>query len=503
MSIPCSIPRNYYSCSQVRELDRGAIEAHGMPGIRLMKNAGRCAFEKARELWPESEHWIVFCGGGNNGGDGYIVAALAAQKRHRVTLFYLSDPQGLKNDARTAWQFAVQEGVKVEPFSPATAEALKASGAVVVDALLGTGAQGAARGPVTDAIRWINASGLPVLALDIPSGLNGDTGIAAGDAVEATATVTFIGCKTGLVTGQGPRFTGQLYFSDLGVPAEVYQNIEPAASAPAREALLAGLPQRHADAHKGRFGHVMVIGGDHGYGGAALLASETAAVTGPGLVSLSTRPEHVTAALVRCPEVMAVGVVSGQALEPYLKRPNVLVVGPGLGQSPWSEQMLQQALATGLPLVLDADALNILSQGQQQLPDDSVPRVLTPHPGEAARLLGCTVEDIQVDRFAAIKALHRETGGVVVLKGAGTLIYDGARMRLAKVGNPGLARGGTGDVLSGLIGGLLVQGLDAMDAATLAVCIHGDAADLAVVETGIRGLLATDLIPYIRELLFE
>lgn len=474
-----------------------------MSGIRLMKNAGRCAFEKARELWPETDHWIVLCGGGNNGGDGYIFAALAAQKRHRVTILYLADPQNLKNDAQSARQFAMQESVTAEPFSVATADVAGTSGAVVVDALLGTGAQGAAREPVSEAIRWINASELPVLALDIPSGLNGDTGIAAGDAVIATATVTFIGCKTGLLTGHGPRFAGQLYFSDLGVPAEVYQNIEPLASAPAREALLARLPKRLADAHKGRFGHVMVIGGDHGYGGAALLASETAAVTGPGLVSLSTRPEHVTAALVRRPEIMAIGVVSGQALEPYLKRPDVLVVGPGLGQSPWSEQMLQQALATGLPLVLDADALNILSQGQQQLPDDSVPRVLTPHPGEAARLLGCTVEDVQADRFAAIEALHREVGGVVVLKGAGTLIYDGERMLLAKVGNPGLARGGTGDVLSGLIGGLLVQGLDAMDAAALAVCTHGDAADLAVTDTGMRGLLAADLIPYIRELLFE
>lgn len=503
MSIPCSIPRNFYSCSQVRELDRRAIDEHGIPGIRLMKNAGRCAFEKARELWPEADQWVILCGGGNNGGDGYIFAALAAQKRHRVNVLYLSDPQKLKADAQTAYRFAIQEGVGTEPFSVATADALVASGAVVVDALLGTGAQGIARDPMPEAIKWINASHLPVLALDMPSGLCGDTGTADGDVVVASATVTFIGCKAGLLTGQGPRFTGKLYFSDLGVPAEVYQDIKPAAVAPCRETLHARLPERHADAHKGRFGHVMIIGGDHGYGGAALLASETAAVTGPGLVSLATRPEHVTAALIRRPEIMTIGVVSGQALEPHLKRPGTLVVGPGLGRSPWSEQMLQQALATGLPLVLDADALNILSQGQQQLPDDSVPRVLTPHPGEAARLLGCTVAEIQADRFAAIKALHQETGGVVVLKGVGTLIYDGDILLLANVGNPGLARGGTGDVLSGLIGGLMVQGLDAMDAAALAVCVHGDAADLAVVETGMRGLLAADLIPYIRELLIE
>ncbi len=497
-----SIPDNFYSCDQVRELDRRIIQEQGISGIQLMKKAARSAFYHALATWEGAHDWLVLCGGGNNGGDGYIFAALAAQKKHRVAVFAVVDPASLKDDALRAYQFALQEGVQLQPFSVDGAKAALSENTIIVDALLGTGVRGPVRDPFVAAIQWINQSGRRTVSLDIPSGLCGDTGIALGEAVNASLTVTFIAIKAGLLTHQGPRFCGQLRCADLDADPAIVNALEPVARAPQRSALRARLPQRLPDAHKGAFGHVMIIGGDHGYGGAALLACESAAVSGAGLTSVATRPEHVTAVLIRRPEVMVIGIDSGQALEPHLTRPDVLVVGPGLGQTAWSEQVLQQALLSRLPMVLDADALNILAGGRLSLPAGA-DCVLTPHPGEAARLLGCSVAEVQADRFTAVRALQSRYGGVIILKGAGSLICDGKTVVLASVGNAGLARGGTGDLLSGLIGGLMAQGVSAFEAAQLAVCIHGDAAVAAAPETGLSGMLASELVPYIRRLLSE
>jgi ADP-dependent NAD(P)H-hydrate dehydratase / NAD(P)H-hydrate epimerase len=282
-------------------------------------------------------------------------------------------------------------------------------------------------------------------------------------------------------------------------------NISISASPLQLEQLLPLLKPRAIDAHKGHFGHVMVIGGDTGFGGAALMAAEAAARTGAGLVSLATRPEHIVASLTRRPEVMVHGVVSGQELEPLLSRPSVLVVGPGLGRSPWSEQMLQQALKTHLPLVLDADALNIVAEGKL-FTKNSVQHhwVFTPHPGEAARLLGKTTSDVQADRIAAITELSQQYRATVILKGAGSLVFacdDEKNLGRVTDGNPGMATGGMGDVLSGILGGLIAQGLTINDAARLGAVLHARAADMAVKEMGQRGLLATDLFPYLCKLL--
>ena len=233
---------------------------------------------------------------------------------------------------------------------------------------------------------------------------------------------------------------------------------------------------------------------------AVLLAAEAALRSGAGLVGVATRAAHVPAMLARCPEVMARAVDGAAALRPLLERAGIVAIGPGLGQAAWGSALFGVALAAGKPLVLDADGLNLLAKGGggQRLPADAI---LTPHPGEAARLLDCSVADIEQDRISAVRRLHEQFGGVIVLKGAGTLIFDGACLVIANVGNAGLARGGTGDILTGLIGGLLAQKVPPFMAAQLAVCLHGDAADLAVRETGVRGMLATDLIPHIRELL--
>jgi hydroxyethylthiazole kinase-like uncharacterized protein yjeF len=486
-----------YSADQVRELDRRAIVDEGISGAVLMKRAGRAAFEHACLTWPEVRTWVVLCGAGNNAGDGYVFAALAAQKQHSVTLYHLCPPDQLKGDAKAAADYALQESVPMRAFEPSLAPP---TDAVLVDALLGTGLHGAVRPDYAAAIDWINRAALPVLALDLPSGLYASTGAAAQMAVEADQTVTFIGNKLGLVTGRGPALAGQVTLSDLQVPPQIYDQLPPVAQRVHLTQLLPLLPKRKADAHKGDFGHVMVVGGELGFGGAAILAAEAAAFSGAGLVSLTTRSEHVTAALVRRPELMALGVASGQELEPHLSRPSHLVIGPGLGRTPWSEQMLQQVLKSGQPLVLDADALNILAAGRLTLPQQGQ-WVLTPHPGEAARLLGIGTAEVQQDRPAAVVRLQQKFGGVVLLKGAGTLICDGTRTLVAGAANPGLATGGSGDILSGLIGGLMAQGLSPLDAAALGVCLHSEAAALAVEETGVAGLQASELLPYIRELM--
>lgn len=264
--------------------------------------------------------------------------------------------------------------------------------------------------------------------------------------------------------------------------------------------LLRFLPLRERTAHKGMFGHVLVIGGDTGMGGAVAMAAEAAARTGAGLTSAATQPAHVAAILARRPEIMVTGVTSGQELEPLLARPSLLVVGPGLGRSAWSEQMLQQATLCGLPMVLDADGLNMLAAGRVVREPKRDNWILTPHPAEAARLLGTTTAEIQQDRPAAVQALQQRYGGVAVLKGAGTLVCgaDGT-VSICNGGNPGMASGGMGDVLSGIIGGLLAQGLKAMDAACLGVCLHAEAADIAA-KQGERGLLASDLITHLQTL---
>ncbi len=492
-----SPPTALYTAEQVRALDKAAIDG-GIPGAQLMKRAGRAAFAALLQRFPDPGHITVYCGSGNNAGDGYVVAGLAAQRRLPVSVVQVGDPGKLRADARRAWEFAVQEGVPMAPLDDSAPQP-----GVLVDGLLGTGLKGAVAGDYQRAIEQINASGQPVLALDIPSGLQADTGAVAEVAVQARVTVTFIGCKRGLLTGRGPALTGELVFTDLQVPADCYQGVTAAVERLSLADCLAALPPRAADAHKGDFGHVMVIGGDTGYGGAALMAAEAAARTGAGLVSVATRPEHIPAILARRPEVMACGVTSGQELEPWLARPGVLVVGPGLGTSPWSEQMLQQAVKTGLPLILDADALNILAAGRVVAAGtrrDSW--LLTPHPGEAARLLGCRTAEVQADRFAAVAALQQRYGGGVILKGAGSLVAAGdGSLGLVGDGNPGMASGGMGDVLSGVLGALLAQGLALPAAARLGACLHAVAADRAAGRHGQRSLLATDLLPELGGLL--
>jgi len=497
---------NLYTAEQVRELDRLAIEEHGIPGIQLMKRAGRSVLETLLECWPEvdkdQEAITVFCGGGNNGGDGYIVAALAKEQNIPVTVVQLVPEEKLKGDARRAYDYAQAAGVTITPYT----KELPLPSSVVVDALLGTGFKGELREPFAEVIDWINASGLPVVSVDVPSGLCCDTGAVQQTAVEVDLTVSFIGLKRGVFTGQGPAYSGEVFFDDLEVPADIYEALEgDAVEKLSLETLLAEVPPRAMTDHKGKFGHVLVIGGAKGFGGAALMAAESAARSGAGLVSLATELEsHVTAVLARLPEVMAAQVTNHHELEPLLERASVLVIGPGLGQSPWSEQMIYHAIShaqrENKPVVLDADGLNILSEGRvlSELPEQLL---LTPHPGEAGRLLGSDSQWVQQNRFQAVEQLAEKYRASVILKGSGTLVASDAGLSLCPYGNPGMATGGMGDVLSGVLGGLWAQGLGASLVAELGVALHAYAADCVAEEYGERGMLPTDLLSWIQELL--
>ncbi|HYW03864.1 MAG TPA: NAD(P)H-hydrate dehydratase [Gammaproteobacteria bacterium] len=486
------LPQNLYLASQVGELDRTAIERFGIPGETLMERAGRAAFRELCRRWPGVRRLVVCCGGGNNGGDGYVVARLARRAGLEVRLLGLREPDALRGSAHRAARAWLETGGDYEAYVPGT-DLAAARADVIVDAVLGTGLSREVGGDARQLVDMINAAGAAVLAVDIPSGLSADSGRIMGTAVRADLTVTFIGLKRGLLTGDAPDCTGVLHFDDLGVPGAVYDGTGPSARRVGREELSRLLPRRPRTAHKGRHGHVLVAGGGPGMPGAVRMAGEAALRTGAGLVSIATAPDHAGSVNVARPELMCHAVGGGADLAPLLERATVVAAGPGLGRSDWARSLLETVLAAPQPLVLDADGLNLLAERPQQRER----WVLTPHPGEAARLLGSTVAEVQSDRFAAASALSRRYQAVAVLKGAGTVVADGERLAVSATGNPGMATGGMGDVLTGVVAGLLAQGLEPFDAARVGAFVHGAAADAAAAD-GERGLAALDLMPRLR-----
>jgi len=476
-----------YRAEEVRAFDRAAI-ASGIPGIELMGRAACAGFAALRRRWPEAWRVLVLAGPGNNGGDGWLLAREAQAYGLQVQVAELGGQS--RGDAAQARQLACAAGVTV---STEVDEADWTSSQVIVDALFGTGLRRAPQGQAAAWIARLQGHAAKVLALDIPSGLDADSGAAPGAAVHAAHTVSFVAWKRGLFTGQGPELRGVAELNDLGIPARHFRQAEVSAR------LLTGpvsLPLRARGAHKGHFGHVLVVGGERGFAGAARLCGEAALRAGAGLVSVATRRDHVTALVAARPELMVHATEDREALLQLSQRATVLAVGPGLGQDHWGTMQWRTALTAGVPMVLDADGLNLLASAQLPLPPSTI---LTPHPGEAGRLLEMSVAAIQDDRFTAVQALVERYQAVVVLKGAGTLVAqpDG-RMAVCVAGNPGMASGGMGDVLTGLIAALRAQGLTAWDAACLGVNLHARAADAAARQGGERGLLGSDLFQWIR-----
>jgi NAD(P)H-hydrate epimerase len=480
--------RDLYTVEQVRALDRRAIDDLGVTGFELMNRAATAAFTFLCRQWPQARRLMVFCGPGNNGGDGYLLARLAYEAGMAVEVMELTDAaKGDAAHARETWHRGAglthrwRQDASLPPAD------------VYVDALYGTGLNRAPESEASALIERINAANTPVLALDVPSGVNADTGHCPGTAIRAQATVGFIAAKRGLYTGQATTKTGTVVVDTLGLPDILWQGM------PADAVLLDAmhLGPRSRDAHKGDNGHVLAIGGDHGTAGAIRMCGEAALRCGAGLVSVATRAENLYALNCARPELMPHGVHGPQELQALLTRATVLAIGPGLGQGAWGHALWLTALDSGKPLVLDADGLNLLAQEQRRF---TTPAVLTPHPGEAARLLEKSNADIQQDRFAAARELAQRYGAVIVLKGAGSLIaHPDGRLDVCTWGNPGMASGGMGDLLTGVIAALMAQGCTAWDAARIGVGLHARAGDVAA-RKGERGLLATDLLEPLRAL---
>lgn len=486
-----TLPNFLYRADQVRELDRTAIEEYGIPGTLLMERAGSSAFAALQAHWPKARRMGVLCGLGNNAGDGFVLARLASEAGYEVKVLQLGEANRIHGVALDARRKLQAQGVAIIPFDARALEGVN----IIVDALLGTGLTREVEGEWQKAIEAINQSPAPVLALDIPSGLHADSGRVLGAAVEAELSISFIGLKQGMFTAAGPDHCGAILFNDLDVPAEIFAKIPPAAqrltfdSAPK-------LAPRKCGSHKGSYGHVLVIGGDEGMAGAVRLAGEAALRVGAGLTSVATRAIHAASISAQRPELLCHAVDHVDQIRRLLEAASVVAIGPGLGQSNWSRQLWEAVLESSLPLVVDADALNLLATQSLRRAN----WILTPHPGEAARLLGCSTSQIQDDRFHAVNELHRRYGGVIVLKGAGTLVFsDGQPVAICDAGNPGMASGGMGDLLTGIIAGLIAQGLPLDAAARLGVALHTEAGDRAA-RAGQRGMLASDLLTYVRHL---
>lgn len=475
-----------YDAAASRAIDAAAIADTPVPGFTLMQRAADAAFAALLQHFPGIAFVTVFCGKGNNAGDAYLVAARALQYGLEVQLIAVVDPAELTGDAALAHAEAVAAGVTVT----AAPEAI--IGEVIVDGLLGTGLSGAPRGPYKSAIDAINAVPQPVLSIDIPSGVSADTGAVFDEvAVRADVTVTFITRKLGLHTGAGVSYAGVREYHRLGVPDQIYQAA--ATAVPLVTWDPAALPALDANTYKHRQGHVVVAGGDANMPGAVSLAAEAALRAGAGMVTVATRPQHAAAIVARVPEAMVVDAADADAV---LTRADLVILGPGLGRESWGEALYAKVERSDKPTVLDADGLHWLSLKGAWAGGELV---MTPHIAEAAKLLGEGAGDVQADRIGAAAALRDKFAACGVVKGAGTIVFDHDGCGVLAHGNPGMASAGMGDVLSGIMGGLLAPlaqsagGSAWQRTVALAAALHSAAADAAVQQVGERSLLASDV----------
>ena len=473
-----------FTAHQIRLMDQTLIEEYGIPGLTLMSRAADASIDLLRERYPLARRVIVFCGTGNNAGDGYLVAAKLQDRAIDGLVVQVGDPQKLGEDASTARNHCAQQAVPIIDWDAFQRDGSEQAD-VLVDALLGLGTTGPARKPFAQAIDWLNAQQAPIIALDVPSGLHPDFGVAEGATVHASHTVTFIAPKLGLAAEQGPDFSGEVRVAQLGAPDAFFDQfeeqgvdvIEPSA-----------LPPRSRASHKGHFGHVLVVAGGEGMAGAGLLAASAALRAGAGLVTLATHPSHAPNLASYQPELMVQGVLDADLMTPLFDRATVVAVGPGLGQSEWSKTLFKKVMDSGLPMVIDADALNLLAERPSELPN----AILTPHPKEAARMLGASA--VSRDRLEVLRALQDRYQSVVVLKGAATLVHDGKRALINQTGAPAMATAGMGDALTGCIAGLVAQGLALGQAAAQGVAHHGRAGEWASADLGEVAVLASDVI---------
>ncbi|KAG5509456.1 hypothetical protein JKF63_06766 [Porcisia hertigi] len=518
--------RHVWSATWLRDAEPAAASSQNISLSSLMERAGHAAYEVFANLYSSQRHWVILVGAGNNGGDGYVIARHAREAGKVVTVLSMPHSRPLPTEAsnaKQAWQAVGGTETTVDPAVPVQ---LPADVDLVVDGLLGTGISGPPRQEYEDVIRHINSLPVPRVAIDIPSGLNAETGEAAGACVKADHTATFICLKPGLLTGKARDYVGQLHYRSLGLGEWMMAPARMEAALCRRVALddVYGYfsTPRSASAHKGSCGKVVLVGGDHGYGGAVLMSAEACLTAGAGLTRVLTRHEYVAPLLTRCPEAMvsAVSAESVVELEQQLTESfewaTTLAVGPGLGTGTFGQVALTAALRhaeahKNKTLVLDADALNLLAGRFYSTEDNTAAgpgkhlpvlpnSVITPHPGEAARLLACSVTDVERDRLTAARRLAAILGGACLLKGPGTVVHHhgSAKAAIVDAGNAGMASGGMGDVLTGLLAGLAAQRMfDIFDTTCASALVHGVAADMVAAEggRGTRGIRATELIP--------
>lgn len=505
---------------QMREIDRLAQEEAAIPGLILMENAGRAVFGQALRMLgePEGRRVLVLCGKGNNGGDGLVAARHLCHHGAEVRVLVTASPEEIKGDA--AANLAMARAEEAMPGSRLVVRFLSgtdwedllaqelAAADLVVDALLGTGIQGGARGPVARVIEMVNRAGRPVLSVDVPSGLDADTGAVNGPCVRARVTVTLGLPKVGLLVYPGAEYAGSVVVADIGIPPGLVDRVNPRVEMLEEEQVAAWLPERPAAAHKGTFGHLWVVAGSQGMVGAAKMAAMAGLRGGAGLVTLALPARQQPVAAAGLSEVMTrglpeeEGMLSPSALD-VLKEAGrgveAWAIGPGLGRSPGVATLVRDFVRwCPAPLVIDADGLWALGSDLSLLREREHPTVLTPHPGEMARLLDSTVARVQADRVAAAREAARRSGAVVVLKGARTLVATpDDRVFINPTGNVGMATGGAGDVLTGLVGAFLAQGLPAERAACVGVFLHGLAGDLAAERRGYLSLVAGDILAFL------
>ncbi|HUU02907.1 MAG TPA: NAD(P)H-hydrate dehydratase [Myxococcota bacterium] len=494
-----------FNAAEMRELDRIAISEIGIPGPVLMEVAGRGCADAVESLLPQDGPGkvAIICGKGNNGGDGLVAARHLSLSGREVDVFLLAEPGSLCGDAALNLGILERLGQAVRPVTDA--ESLSAVRLdeydVILDAILGTGLSKEVRGFFARVIEAINASGVPVVAVDMPSGISGDSGRVMGTAVRATQTVTFGHPKPGQVVFPGAKFAGDVSVVDIGIPPGIGPAANTATWLLTDDDMAGHLARREPDAHKGRFGHLVVVAGSAYKPGAAGLCCRAAMRAGCGLVTLAAKGAVLDRVVTGAVEYMGAAASAFDDLVALCTGKQALAIGPGIGTSEETAVFTRRVAAEiELPVVIDADGLNNLVGHLDLIAKCEYPRILTPHPGEMARLLEVTTAEVQNDRLAAARRLANAHGCLVVLKGAGTIVADpGGVAYVVPTGNPGMASGGTGDVLTGIIAGFVAQGLSALDAACLGAYLHGQAGDRVALQRGQHALIAGDIIEMLGE----
>ena len=504
------------TAQEMRKVDRQTIEQIGIPGAVLMEHAGTAIVRAIHQNFPECQHIAIVVGKGNNGGDGLVVARQLALAGQPIQIFLVSPPENFAGDALSNLQIAQNLDLPItlilseDELEGASSQI--ASADLIVDSIFGTGLRGGVHGFIGDVIECINKTGKPVVAIDLPSGLSADTGLAEGACIQATYTVTMGLPKRGNLIHPGATFTGKLEVADIGFPSSVIdaQSIQINWTQPSDAAQL--LPLRSTHSHKGTYGRVFVVAASTGMTGAAALTSAGALRVGAGLVTLGA-PKSLNPILeVKLTEVMtlplpetAEGSLALEAkshiIEAVDRTKSVLAIGPGLSQHPETVALVHSLIRErDAPTVIDADGINALSRSKEILSSLSPQTVLTPHPGEMARLIGRTVEALERDRIGIAQRFAETHNVTLVLKGAPTVVARGnGEVWINSTGNAGMATGGMGDVLTGLIAGLMAQKVPAFDAAVLGVYLHGLAGDIVAESIGMHGLMAGDVLNNVPE----